>query len=61
MEFRREDAEAMIEIIGTGVVIILLASFYTFVRKDAFEEVERQQAMRRSLMKLQEKNRHLNL
>ena len=50
----------MTKIIGIGFVVILLTSFYNGVRRDMFEEIKRQQAIRRSLTKLQDKYRRLN-
>ena len=45
-------------LLAITVLIILLAPYF---RRSKFREIERQQAMRRAMIKLQEKYRHYSL
>ena len=49
----------MLAILGIAVLIILFVSFY--FKESKFKEIERQQAMRRAMLKLQQKNRRYSL
>jgi hypothetical protein len=48
----------MVELLGILVLIILLAPF---VKAYKYTDIDRQQAMRRAMSKLQEKNRRISL
>ena len=54
-----QEGKAMLAILGIAVVVILVLSLY--YKDSKFKEIERQQAMRRAMLKLQEKNRRYSL
>jgi membrane protein insertase Oxa1/YidC/SpoIIIJ len=57
-EVAGKEGNAMVEILGIVVLVILLAPFF---KEKKYKEMERQKDMRRAMMKLQDKYRHNSL
>jgi len=54
-----EGAKRMFELIG--IILLIVIVFAAVPRRNSFREIERRQAVQRSLSKIQEKNRRFNL
>jgi hypothetical protein len=54
-----EGANRMFELIG--IILLIVIVFAAVPRRNSFKEIERRQAVQRSLAKIQEKNRRFSL